>query len=301
MGKEYRGIIISKEGLGTFGYIPELKERYLAFARGSLIKKKMKKIFVGDYFKGELTEDKKIIIEEILPRKNQLFRPKIANVDKVLLITTIKNPPLNTGMLDKLLVAYDYYQVEPVIVFNKIDLLESEDDKKELKKWETIYKNAGYSVLKVSAKDKKNIESLIHFLHDNICVFAGASGVGKSSLITAITGVEIKTQEVSKKTKRGRHTTVGARLIPFGENSFIGDTAGFSKVDLSYIMDARELSGFFREFTDYSCKFNDCMHITEPQCGVKEALENGDISKERYNSYLKILEEDFGVNISKSK
>ncbi len=301
MGKEYRGIIISKEGLGTFGYIPELKERYLAYARGSLIKKKMKKIFVGDYFKGELTEDKKIIIEEILPRKNQLFRPKIANVDKVLLITTIKNPPLNTGMLDKLLVAYDYYQVEPVIVFNKIDLLESEEDKKELKKWETIYTNAGYSVLKVSAKDKKNIEDLIHFLHDNICVFAGASGVGKSSLITTITGIEIKTQEVSKKTKRGRHTTVGARLIPFGENSFIGDTPGFSKVDLSYIMDAGELSGFFREFADYSCKFNDCMHITEPQCGVKEALENGDISKERYNSYLKILEEDFGVNISKIK
>jgi len=299
MEKTYRGIILSKEGLGTFGYIPELKERFLAFARGNLIKKQMKKIFVGDYFEGVLTNDRKIIIENILPRKNQLFRPKIANVDKVLLITTIKNPPLNTGMLDKLLVAYDYYQVEPVIVFNKIDLLEREDEKKELKKWEKIYSDAGYTVVKVSAKDRKNLDELISFLHDNICVFAGASGVGKSSLISQITGVEIKTKEVSRKTKRGRHTTVGASLIPFGENSFIGDTAGFSKVDLSYIMDERELSGFFREFCDYTCKFNDCLHITEPQCGVKEAVEEGRISRERYNSYLKILEEDFGVNIKR--
>jgi len=192
---------------------------------------------------------------------------------------------------------YDYYGVEPVVVFNKIDLIEIDEEKKELEKWTNIYKNAGYEVLHISAQKEINIDKLKEYLKGNIVVLAGPSGVGKTSIINALTGYELATNEVSEKTKRGRHTTVEIMLLPFGENSFLADTPGFSEINLSFVFSKEELKEYFREFLGYECKFSNCMHLKEPGCAVKEAVKNGEISKERYNSYLNILKEDYGVNI----
>ncbi len=197
-------------------------------------------------------------------------------------------PEFNNYLLDNLLVVYEYFGVEPVIVFNKVDLL-NEEEKKELDYWMNIYKEAGYDILKVSAKTGEGIDELVNYLEGFICILAGPSGVGKSSILSRLTGVELRTQEVSEKTERGRHTTTGVRLIPFGKNSFIGDTPGFSKVEATMFVKPKEIRNYFREFLSYTCKYPDCTHTNEPGCAVKEAVKRGEVSCERYKSYLKML------------
>ncbi|WP_457624190.1 ribosome small subunit-dependent GTPase A, partial [Persephonella sp.] len=141
----------------------------------------------------------------------------------------------------------------------------------------------------------EGIKQLTDYLEGSICVLAGPSGVGKSSILSRLIGVELETREVSEKTERGRHTTTGVRLFPFGENSFIGDTPGFSSVDALYFMDRKEVRLYFREFLRYKCRFPDCTHTKEPECGVRQAVEEGKISCERYRNYLKIIKEDLSL------
>lgn len=133
------------------------------------------------------------------------------------------------------------------------------------------------------------------YLKDSISIVAGQSGVGKSSIVSKLTGKQLETKEVSKKTERGRHTTTGVRLYKFGDNSFIADTPGFSKIDALMFIDKREIPKYFREFLRYSCKFPDCMHTVEPDCKVKEAVKNKEISCSRYKNYLKIIKVDLGL------
>jgi len=282
------GIVVERAGQKIGVYIPEEEKTYRGIPLGKIRKKN--KIYAGDYVRGRIVDPNTFAIEEVKERKNLLVRPPVANVDRIVVVQTIQHPPFQNYLLDNLLVVYDYLGLDTVIVFNKIDLLD-EEGKKELQYWEKIYKDAGYDVLKVSAHTGEGIEELKRYLQGQICILAGPSGVGKSSILSALTGLQLRTGEVSEKTERGRHTTTGIKLIPFGEGSFVGDTPGFSKVEALQFMPKEEVRLHFPEFLRYRCKFSNCMHLNEEGCEVREALKRGEIACERYKSYLKMIKE----------
>ena len=281
-----KGLVIDREAQMIGVYLFEDKKVYRGIPRKKIIKKT--KIYAGDYVLGNVIDSETFAIESVEERKNFLVRPPVANVDKVIIVFTLKKPDFDSFLLDNLLVVYEYLGAEPVIVFNKIDLL-NDDERKELKRWKDIYINAGYDFIPVSAITGEGIDTLKEHIKGNISVFAGPSGVGKSSILSALTGIELKVSQISEKTERGRHTTTGVRLYRFNENSFIGDTPGFSSVDALYFMEKREVRNYFREFLRYRCRFSNCTHTDEPGCLVKEAVKKGEISKERYENYLKII------------
>jgi len=256
--------------------------------RGKVLKKT--RIYAGDYVLGKEIDDQTFAIEEVLDRKNVLVRPPIANVDRVICVMTIQKPDFDNYLLDSLLVVYDHVGCKPVIIFNKVDILD-EEGRQELKRWTSIYADAGYDVFHVSAKTGEGLDKVVQLVEGEICILAGPSGVGKSSILKHLTGEELRTGEVSEKTHRGRHTTTGVKLIPFGSGSFIGDTPGFSRVEVLQFVRKRDVKNYFREFLRYECKYPDCTHLREPGCEVREALKRGEISCERYKSYLKMLKE----------
>jgi len=281
------GIVTERAGQKITVLIPQESKEYRGIPLGKVRKKE--KIYAGDYVEGRVVDSHTFAIEKVKERKNLLVRPPIANVDRVVIVSTIQNPPFQNYLLDNLLVVYDFLGLETLIVFNKVDALD-EAGKEELKKWEDIYKNAGYKIFHTSAQTGEGIEELKNELSEGITIFAGASGVGKSSLISKITGVELKVGEVSSKTERGKHTTREVRLIPF-RNGFIGDAPGFSRVEALNFMEKEEVRNHFPEFLRYECKFSDCMHLNEDGCQVREALKKGEISCERFKSYLKMIHE----------
>ncbi|NPA13002.1 MAG: ribosome small subunit-dependent GTPase A [Aquificae bacterium] len=283
-----RGLVVDREAQMIGVYLFDEGKVYRGIPRKKILKKD--RIYAGDFVQGEIVDDKHFTIEKLEERKNFLKRPPVANVDNTIVVATIKMPQFDNFLLDNLLVVYEYLKTDPVIVFNKIDLLDGEG-LKELAKWEKIYTEAGYPVIKVSAETGEGIEKLKDFLKGSISVFAGASGVGKSSILSKLTGIPLETRQVSEKTERGRHTTTGVRLFPFGDGAFVGDTPGFSSVDASLFVDKKDVRLYFREFLKYQCKFPDCTHTKEPDCGVKEAVKRGEISPERFKSYLRIIKE----------
>ena len=282
-----KALVIEREAQ-LIRVLTENREELRGVPRGKL--KKQEKVWAGDWVLGFVTEDGLFAIEKIEERKNLLIRPKIANVDRAIIVVTIKDPEFQNFLLDNLLVIYEKEGVESVVVFNKIDLLITQEEKEELLKWKEIYEKVGYPVLEVSALTGEGIEKLVNYLEGQICVMAGPSGVGKSALLSRITGVELKSGEISKKTRRGRHTSRGVKLIPFGKGSFVADSPGFSKVEAKSLIDKKEIKDFFPEFRNYTCKFANCMHIKEIGCEVKEAVKKGEIPCERYKSYLKMLD-----------
>ncbi|WP_457638748.1 ribosome small subunit-dependent GTPase A [Persephonella sp.] len=286
------GLVIDREAQMIGVYLFENKKVYRGIPRKKVLKKT--KIYAGDYVSGTVVDDKTFAIEDVKERKNFLVRPPVANVDKVIVVMAIKMPEFDNFLLDNLLVVYEHFDTDPVVVFNKIDLLD-ETEVKELEKWSQIYSQAGYRVIKVSAVKNEGIQQLTDYLEGSIAVLAGPSGVGKSSILSRLVGVQLETREVSEKTERGRHTTTGVRLFPFGENSFIGDTPGFSSVDALYFVDKKDVRLYFREFLRYNCKFPDCTHTREPDCQVREAVRKGEVSCERYRNYLKIIKEDLSL------
>jgi len=281
------GIVVERAGQKITVLTPEDGKTYRGIPLGKV--RKREKIFAGDRVGGRVVDGQTFAIEEVKERKNLLIRPPIANVDRVITVTTLKNPPFNSYLLDNLLVVYSHLGLEPVIVFNKVDLLDGEE-REELNRWTSIYRKAGYRVITASAETGEGIEELKEVLGKGISIFAGASGVGKSSLISAITGVELPTGEVSRKTERGRHTTREVRLIPFGEG-FIGDAPGFSRVEALNFMDKEDVRLYFPEFKNYQCRFSDCLHLEEEGCEVREAVKRGEIPCPRYKSYLKMIKE----------
>ncbi len=287
-----KGLVVDREAKYIGVYLAEEDKVYTGIPRKKVLKKT--KICAGDYVFGEIIDNESFAIEDIEERKNLLIRPKVANVDKVLVVQTFKLPPFDDFLLDNLLVVYDYLGVEPVIVFNKIDLLD-DSEKEKLQEIINIYKDAGYEVYKISTKTEEGIEKLKNSLEGSIIIVAGPSGSGKSSLVSKLTGLNLETQEVSQKTKRGRHTTTGVRLYKISQNTFIADTPGFSSVDALVFMDKKQVKDYFREFLRYDCKFSNCTHTKEPDCGVKEAVKKGEISCQRYKNYLKIIKEDLSL------
>ena len=278
------------KGIGGFYYIETEKGLYECRARGIFRKNKITPL-VGDFVKISVVDEdnKKGVVEEIQERKTELVRPPIANVNKALIVFAVKNPTPHLSLLDRFIVLAERENLEIVIILTKIDL----DDDNTFEKIKNIYEPCGYKVIGVSNLENKNIDKVKEELKDNTVVFAGPSGVGKSSLLNQIdSNFQLKTGDVSDKIKRGKHTTRHAELFELKFGGMVADTPGFSSLTLDDIEDI-DLKDYFIEFEDYDdCKFGSrCIHQNEPNCAVKEAVENGEIPKERYESYIQLLNE----------
>lgn len=261
---------------------------YEAYARGKF-KNEEKTPLVGDKVEIEVTDEEKqiAVIEQILPRKNEVKRPKMANIDQIIFIISTKNPKPDLLMLDKQLAYVEKLKIEPIIIINKIDL---QDTYKQIQE---LYTNIGYKTIVTSAKQGIGIDEVKQVLKNKISVFSGNSGVGKSSIINALFGGD-KTQEgeISHKNKKGKNTTTDTKLYELEENTYIADTPGFSSFEISEI-ESTALEKYFKEFPTEvaNCEFVGCTHIKEQNCGVKRAVEEGRISQERYERFCKIYEE----------
>jgi ribosome biogenesis GTPase len=241
------------------------------------------------------------VIKKILDRENFIVRKSVnlskqthiiaANIDLVFLLITINNPPTLTAFIDRFLVTTRAYRIETVLVFNKIDSYAIEE-RAEILYLKDIYEAIGYRCIEVSATENTNVDVLKELMTGKTSMFVGHSGVGKSTLVNAIEpNLELKTQEISDQHKQGQHTTTFAEMFDLSFDAKIIDTPGikgFGVVD----MDKYELGDYFPEFFALKqyCKFNDCLHLKEPHCAVKEALEEEEVSWSRYRSYLQILE-----------
>lgn len=263
---------------------------YECHARGIFRKDSIKPL-IGDDVTIEVLDsvEMKGNIDEILPRKNALIRPTVANIGQVMLVFAVSQPKPNLNLLDRFLIMVEREGIEAVICFNKVDTLDAQgvDEIRE------IYEKIGYKVYLTSAMANEGITMLEKALHGTTTVFAGPSGVGKSSLLNLIqTEVSFQTGSISAKVQRGKHTTRHAELICFRENSYVVDTPGFSSLSLEN-MECGDLRHYFREFEVYQegCKFNGCHHMNEPVCGIKKAVEEGFIPQSRYKNYELIYQE----------
>ena len=281
------GIII--RGISGFYYVEDKMGSILECkARGKFKKDKLTPM-VGDRVFIEQLDDEHGVINEIAPRKNELIRPAVANIDQAVLVFAIKKPDLNYALLDKLLIFIEHHGIDSLICINKSDL----DNENEIEDIMQIYNKIGYDVIRTNGKTGEGIEELREKLKDRISVFAGPSGVGKSTIFNRIQSrVVMETGEISKKIERGKHTTRHAELIEIDKGSFVVDTPGFSSLDLSFI-EAEELQNSFKEFSEYlrDCRYNSCLHFKENDCKIKEMVDKGNISRERYNTYIEILQE----------
>ncbi|CEH35437.1 ribosome small subunit-dependent GTPase A [Romboutsia lituseburensis] len=278
------------KGIGGFYYVDTQVGLYECRARGIFRKQKVTPL-VGDRVAISVVdeENKKGVIEEINKRDTELVRPPIANVNKALIVFAIKNPKPNLSLLDRFIVLAEKEGLEIVIILTKADL----DDENILDEVKSTYELSGYKVIPVSNKTKLNIDKVKDELAGNVVVFAGPSGVGKSSLLNEIDkNFKLQTGEVSDKIKRGKHTTRHAELLKLECGGMVADTPGFSSLTLDDISET-ELKEFFIEFDEFDdCRFGSrCIHEKEPSCAVKEAVERGKISKKRYDSYIQLLNE----------
>lgn len=243
------------------------------------------------------------VISRIEERENYIIRKSVnlskqtqiiaANIDIAFLLVTLNNPPTFTTFIDRFLVTAEAYGIKAVLLFNKIDTY-SEDELSEIKFLAKIYRAIGYECLGISAKTGKNIDKVKAMMKGNVSVFSGHSGVGKSTLVNAIEpSLNIKTKEISEQHLQGQHTTTFAEMYDLSFNAQIIDTPGIKGFGMVE-MDKEELGDYFPEFFKLKehCKFNNCLHIEEPKCAVKEALENEEVAWSRYKSYLQILEGD---------
>lgn len=279
------------KGIAGFYYVNiNNKGTFECKAKGSFRNEKTKPLVGDDVVIDIIDEEKRIgNVVSILPRKSSMIRPACANVDQALVIFAIKSPDPNFNLLDRFLIYMEAEEVPCIIVFNKDDL----GNEEEADNIRQAYNNAGYPLFFVSAKDNAGIDALKDILKNKTTVVAGPSGVGKSSLINLLCKNDyMETGSISEKTERGKHTTRHAELLPVAEGTYIMDTPGFTSLDV-FGATKDTLKDFYNEFADCSlnCKFDDCVHLNEPECGVKAAVESGKISKLRYDNYVELLTE----------
>jgi len=277
-------------GISGFYYV-ETKDKKIVEckARGRFRKDNVTPV-VGDKVEIELVDEKHGVVNSIKERKNLLFRPVVANVDRAIVVFALKSPDINLTLMDKLLLMIEHYNIEAVICLNKADL---DEDGTLLKMIKDIYCPIGYKVIATNGRTGEGIDELKSAIKGGISVFSGPSGVGKSSISNLLQGrTYMKTGEVSEKISRGKHTTRHAELIEVDSDTFIVDTPGFSSIDLSF-MEPQDLQYAFKEFGRFieDCRFQSCLHNKEKECGIKNAVERGKIAESRYNAYLEILEE----------
>ncbi|HPP31537.1 MAG TPA: ribosome small subunit-dependent GTPase A [Soehngenia sp.] len=280
------GIII--KGIGGFYYVDTGNGIIECRARG-LFREQNIEPLVGDRVSIRINkEDSRGYIEEIYPRETVLTRPPIANVSQLIIVMSIDNPKINLWFLDRLIVIGHDANLNIIICINKSDI---DDEKANL--ITDMYRNIGYETIKTSTKTKEGIDKLYILLQNQISVFSGPSGVGKSSLLNAINpALNLKTGEISKKLSRGKHTTRHVELFKLQENTFVSDTPGFSSLDINHI-DKNKLDTYFIDIYKNSqkCKFSNCLHINEPGCFVISQVKNNKIYKSRYENYISMLNE----------
>ncbi len=245
-------------------------------------------VMVGDRVSVRPGERSRGVVEKVYPRRNALIRPPVANVDRAVIVLAVKDPEPSLALLDRLIVCAGYEGIPPVICFNKIDLAAGGSPG-----FIRSYDAAGFRVLRTSAREGTGVDSLREVLKEGITVFAGPSGVGKSSLLNAVQpGLSLKTGEIGHKAKRGRHTTRHVELLSLEGGGLVADTPGFSTLFLPGLK-REELCRFYPEMEKYlaGCRFRSCLHGSEPDCAVKEAVARNEIDGGRYWRYLEILNE----------
>ena len=254
-----------------------------ASLRGNI--KRKNGILVGDLVEVEVSYDR-YMIKKILPRKNSLIRPPVANIDNLVIVVSLSTPSPDFFLLDKQIVLAKFKDILPIIVINKIDLNISDITNKDLSYIKNVYGNLGFQIIEVSAKNNIGIDVLKEKLHNKISAFSGNSGVGKSSIINKIFGTNSLTFEVAKKTNRGRHTTKHVKIYK-NEDMYVLDTPGFSSYEL-YDIEYKELKNYYPDFLECKCDYLDCSHVFENEkvCGVKKAINDGRIDKNRYDRYV---------------
>jgi ribosome biogenesis GTPase len=262
-------------------------------------------VAVGDYVTISLNDDGTGTIEEIAPRRTVLSRTRptaearrlnsdreqvlVANLDQLILVFAAKNPHPSLRKIDRFLVVAEMNELPTIICINKVDLVDLEKTRQKFQ----LYTDIGYHVIYTSVTENIGIDELHHCLHNKISVFAGSSGVGKSSLLNAIEpDLGLKVNQVSQATGKGLHTTRYAELIPLEDGGYVADTPGIRGLAL-FDVEPSELDAYFREIAPLvsDCQFSDCSHRHEPKCAVRAAVDDGEISQKRYESYLRLLEE----------
>lgn len=279
------------KGIAGFYYVYGEDEMLYECKAKGIFRKDNQKPLVGDNVEITVLDEQEHIgnLIRILPRKNSLIRPAVANVDQAFVIFAMENPKPNFMLLDRFLIMMEKQDIPAVVCFNKKDLADSS----ELEFLYETYTGCGYQVILSSTFQGDGLDEIRQVLKGKTTVVAGPSGVGKSSITNALQeNVKMETGEISKKLKRGKHTTRHSQVIPVGEDTYLMDTPGFSFLYLTD-MEEQELKDYFPEFRKYEgqCRFQGCRHIHEPGCAVKEALENHKISSLRYEDYLGLYEE----------
>ena len=279
------------KGIAGFYYVHAKDDNvYECKAKGVFRNRKIKPL-VGDNVELDIVDADKLIgnINDILPRKNELIRPAVANIDQTLVVFASLSPEPNFNLLSRFLVMMDWNEVPAIVCFNKSDQV----DETEIKRLTGIFENCGAKVIVTSVPKNEGIEELKELLIGKTTSFAGPSGVGKSSILNGIfPDANSQIGDISEKINRGKHTTRHSEIFNVAKDTYIMDTPGFTSLECADIEDT-ELHYYFNEFAEYegTCRFNGCVHVNEPDCRVKEAVSEGKISKVRYDIYLEMYNE----------
>ena len=286
------GLIV--KALSGYYYVkPDAVDTEIVQCRGrGIFKKRGQSPLVGDRVIYSPTENGEGMVDELLTRTTELIRPPVANATIAVLLFSVREPDMSYLLLDKFLVHIEHAGLKPIICLTKGDLLAKVGDEL-IQRTVELYERVGYQVLVTSSAEGQGVEAVREQLSGSISVFAGQSGVGKSSLLNAmLPGIELETSEISLRLGRGRHTTRHVELLDLGHGAYVADTPGFSQLDFLEL-GVGELSPCFIEFIPYAekCKFRGCSHLHEPGCMVKEALEQGAIAASRYEHYVAFYQE----------
>lgn len=279
------------KGIAGFYYVHVAGSGIYECKAKGIFRKENKKPLVGDNVEIDVLDKKDMegSLVRILPRKNELIRPAVANVDQALVVFAAAKPDPHLNLLDRFLVMMERKEIPAVLCFNKKDIA----DGPRIADLEDIYRGCGCRIIFTSAEKKENIRQLKEILEGKTTTVAGPSGVGKSSLINLLQSeIQMETGSISEKIARGRHTTRHSEFIAIDENSYIMDTPGFSSL-YTNDFEKEELKHYFPEFFPYEgqCRYNGCDHVHEPDCAVKAAVDAGEIHRARYDSYLDMYEE----------
>lgn len=276
------------KGIGGFYYVDTVEGVFECKARGNFRKEKITPL-VGDNVEISINENAENTIDVIEKRKNDLVRPQLANLDRLFIVTSLVDPKINTIIIDNLIAIAEYKDIEPIIVLTKTDLCDDASIYRE------IYEKAGFKVIECNNNIGSGTDEIKGLLDGYCSAFTGNTGVGKSSLLNNIfPELNLQTGETSKKLGRGKHTTRHCELFKVN-GGYIADTPGFSSLDFQRCerILKEDLPNCFREFEDYlgCCKFNSCTHINDKGCAIVEAVNNGEISKSRHESYISMYNE----------